>query len=124
MAELNQIYKCEKCGNIIEVAHGGKGQLVCCDQPMDLLIEKTDDEGKEKHVPIINNNDEMLAVKVGSVTHPMKEEHHIEWIELLAENKICRKYLSPGDEPIVKFKSSSDSYTVRAYCNIHLLWKS
>ena len=87
MAEKLQIYKCNVCGNIIEVLHGGIGELVCCGKPMELLDEKTADTGKEKHVPVIEKIDGGYKVKVGSVPHPMEENHYIEWIELLADGK-------------------------------------
>ena len=82
MVEKNEIYKCDVCGNVVEVLTVGGGQLVCCNKPMELMTEKSDDEGQEKHVPIVEKNEDKLIVKVGSVSHPMTEEHHIEWIEI------------------------------------------
>jgi len=81
MTELKQVYKCDVCGNIVEVLHAGVGQLVCCGQPMRLLTGKTEDAGLEKHVPVIEKTDETVKVKVGSIPHPMEERHYIEWIE-------------------------------------------
>jgi superoxide reductase len=81
MTEKLQIYKCEICGNIVEVLHTGKGQLVCCGQPMKLQVENTVDASKEKHVPVVEKIEEGIKVKVGSVPHPMEEKHYIEWIE-------------------------------------------
>lgn len=115
MTELNQIYKCEICGNIVEVLHTATGELVCCGQPMDLQQEKTEDEGQEKHVPVIEEN----KVKVGSVPHPMEEAHYIEWIEA---DKECKKTLKPGDAPEAEF--SNKPTKARAYCNVHGLWTS
>ncbi|MBT6774001.1 desulfoferrodoxin [Candidatus Woesearchaeota archaeon] len=126
MVEKNEIYKCDVCGNVVEVLTVGGGQLVCCNKPMELMTEKSDDEGQEKHVPIVEKNEDKLIVKVGSVSHPMTEEHHIEWIEInmLDLGKIIKKYLKPGDKPEVPFCNHSKNVEVRAYCNLHGLWKS
>ena len=88
MTELKQIYKCNICGNIVEVLHAGVGELVCCGQPMELLKEKTADVGLEKHVPVVERLDGKTEVKVGSVPHPMEEKHYIEWIEIIADGKV------------------------------------
>ena len=124
MTEQKQIYKCNNCGNIIEVLHPGVGQLVCCGQPMELIKEKTEDAGLEKHVPVIEKTNTGLKVKVGSVPHPMKENHYIEWIEVIANGMTYRKFLNPGDKPEAEFEIKTDNIKVRAYCNIHGLWKS
>jgi len=124
MTQLNQIYKCELCGNIVEVLHTGGGELVCCGQPMNLLSENTTDAATEKHVPVIEKTGNAVTVKVGSVTHPMEEKHYIEFIELLADGKVYRKYLKPGDSPEATFDVSADKVEVRAYCNLHGLWKA
>jgi superoxide reductase len=123
MAERLQIYKCSVCGNIVEVVHGGTGELVCCEQKMELLDEKTADAATEKHVPVIEEIDGGYKVKVGSVPHPMEEKHYIEWIELLADAKAYRQFLKPGMPPEVVFNIQADSITAREYCNIHGLWK-
>ncbi len=123
MAEELQIYKCAQCGNIVEVLHGGGGQLVCCGGPMDLLEEKTADAATEKHVPVIEKIDGGYKVKVGSVPHPMLEEHFIEWIELLADGKAYRQFLEPGAEPEAIFNVEADSVGAREHCNVHGLWK-
>jgi superoxide reductase len=123
MANKLEIYKCVKCGNIVEVLQGGVGQLVCCGEPMELLDEKTADAKTEKHVPVIEEIDGGYKVKVGSVPHPMLEEHHIQWIELLADGKAYRQFLEPGDEPEAVFKIKADSVWAREHCNIHGLWK-
>ena len=122
MAEQRQIYKCEICGNIIEVLHPGQGELVCCGQPMTLLKEKTEDIGKEKHVPVIEEAEEGIIVRVGSIQHPMEDNHYIEWIEIVTENETYRKYLKPGVSPEAFFPVKSFKLA-RAYCNIHGLWK-
>jgi len=123
MAERFQIYKCSVCGNIVEVVHGGAGELVCCGQPMELLDEKTADAATEKHVPVIEKIDGGYKVKVGSVPHPMEEKHYIEWIELLADGKAYRQFLDPGMPPEAVFNIQADSITAREHCNIHGLWK-
>jgi len=122
MAEREQVYKCEICGNIVEVLHGGKGQLVCCGQPMKLLTENTVDAAKEKHVPVIEKIEGGWRVKVGAVPHPMEEKHYIEWIALYAEGRVQRKFLKPGDEPQADFLCKADKVAAKEYCNLHGLW--
>ena len=124
MTELKQIYRCNICGNIVEVLHTGVGQLVCCGQPMELLTEKTTDVGLEKHVPVIEKLPGKIKVKVGSVPHPMEEKHYIEWIETIADSRVYRKFLKPGDKPEAEFEITAKKLEVREYCNIHGLWKS
>ena len=123
MAVLNEVYKCELCGNIVEVVHASGGTLVCCGKNMTLQKENTVDASKEKHVPVIEKNAQGVLVKLGSVPHPMEEKHYIEFVEVLAENKVYRKYLKPGDKPEAQFEVSSIS-AARAYCNLHGLWKN
>jgi superoxide reductase len=122
--ERNQIYKCDLCGNIVEVAHAGDGELVCCGQPMTLQKENTVDAAKEKHVPVIEKIEGGVRVKVGSVEHPMIDTHYIEWIELITDKKVYRKYLSPGEKPEAEFLISEEVLYAREYCNLHRLWKS
>jgi len=124
MTELKQIYKCNVCGNIVEVIHTGVGELVCCGQPMELLAEKTRDVGLEKHVPVIEKVGDKVKVKVGSVPHPMEEKHYIEWVEIIANGKICRKFLKPGEKPEAEFETAAERIEAREYCNIHGLWKT
>ncbi len=124
MAEVKQIYKCNICGNIVEVLHAGIGELVCCGQPMELLKEKTKDIGLEKHVPVIEKSNGKIKVKVGSVPHPMEDKHWIEWIELITDGKVYRKFLNPGDRPEVDFEIDAEKITAREYCNLHGLWKT
>ena len=109
MTELNQVYKCNVCGNMVEVVHAGAGQLVCCNQPMELLKENTTDAAQEKHVPVIEKTDKGVKVTVGSVPHPMEEAHHIEWIEIIADGVSYRKFLKPGDEPVAEFCKVTDT---------------
>lgn len=122
MTETLQVYKCNICGNIVEVIHTGYGELVCCGQPMELLEAKTKDKGKEKHVPVIEKKNGKITVKVGSNPHPMEENHYIEWIEVIANGKAYRHFLTPGEPPEAEFEISSDTITAREYCNVHGLW--
>ncbi len=124
MTEIRQIYKCNICGNIVEVLHVGVGKLVCCGQPMELLKEKTEDVGKEKHVPVIEKTETRIKVKVGSVPHPMEEKHYIEFIEVIADGNMGRKNLTPANKPEADFEIKAKDITARIYCNIHGLWKS
>jgi superoxide reductase len=124
MAKKLEIYKCMVCGNIVEVLHGGDGELVCCGQPMENLAEKTADQGKEKHVPVIEKISSGYKVKVGSIPHPMEDKHYIEWIEILADGVAYRKFLNPGDVPEAVFNLKANTVTAREHCNIHGLWRS
>ncbi|MDP2898696.1 MAG: desulfoferrodoxin [bacterium] len=123
MTERLQIYKCEVCGNIVEVLHVGDGQLVCCNQPMKLYRENTVDAAKEKHVPVIEKTEGGFKVRVGSVPHPMEVKHYIEWIELIADGKAYRQFLKPGEAPEATFTLKAEKVTAREYCNLHGLWK-
>ena len=124
MAERLEVYKCEVCGNIIEVLHGAGGELVCCGKPMILQKENTVDAAKEKHVPVVEKTAGGFKVKVGSVAHPMEEKHFIEWIEVIADGKAYIQFLKPGDAPDATFNIAADSVTAREYCTIHGQWKS
>jgi len=124
MAKLNEIYKCNVCGNMAEMVHASTGTLVCCGQPMELLKEKTKDLGLEKHVPVVEIKNGKILVKVGSIPHPMEDKHYIEWIEILAGGKVYRKHLKPNDKPQAEFCTDSKEITAREYCNIHGLWRS
>lgn len=123
MAEKLEVYKCDVCGNIIEVLHGGKGELVCCGKPMNLIKANTVDAAKEKHVPVSDKIPWGVKVKVGDVEHPMEEKHFIEWIEIIADGKAYRQFLDPGQAPEAFFSVEADEISARAYCNIHGLWK-
>ena len=124
MTERLQVYKCEVCGNIVEVLHAGKGELVCCKEPMKLFVENTVDAAKEKHVPVVEKTEEGVKVKVGSVSHPMEEKHYIEWIEVIADGKAYRQFLKPGETPEAVFDIDAEQVTAREYCNLHGLWKA
>ncbi len=123
MTEKLEIYKCEICGNMVEVLHTGAGELVCCGQPMQLLDPKIEDSGFEKHLPVIEKTDSGIIVKVGSVAHPMEGEHYIELIEAIAGDNISRKFLKPGDAPEAEFPGMDDRATAREHCTLHGLWK-
>ena len=124
MVKLKEIYKCNVCGNIVEVVHTGGGELVCCGQTMELLTEKIQDAGNEKHVPVIEKTQIGVKVKVGSIPHPMEEKHYIEWIELHADETVYRKFLRPAEKPELEFCVTAKKLSARDYCNIHGLWKS
>ena len=124
MTAQKQVYKCNVCGNIVEVLHTGKGELVCCGQPMELLQEKASDVGLEKHVPVMETTGRGIKVKVGSVPHPMEENHYIEWVEVITDGESCRQFLKPGGKPEADFEGGTRKVVAREYCNIHGLWKS
>lgn len=124
MTQRLQVYKCEICGNIVEVLHEGQGQLVCCEQPMKLMEENTVDAAREKHVPVIEKTTDGILAKVGSVAHPMEESHYIEWVQIFAGPSAYRIFLNPGGKPEGLFKADIGEITAREYCNLHGLWKS
>jgi superoxide reductase len=124
MTKKNEVYKCPLCGNIVQVLHTGAGELVCCGQPMDLMVENTVDAAQEKHIPVVEKTDTGYKVTVGSVAHPMEEKHWIEWIELVTDSAVYRVDLQPGDVPEAVFCTEAGAVTARAYCNLHGLWKS
>ncbi len=124
MTNRLQIFKCEACGNIDEMLHGGDGELEGCDEQVKRYVEKTADSATEKHVPVIEKIDTGFKVTVGSTLHPMEEKHYIEWIELIADGEAYRQFLNPGDEPVATFCVEASSVTAREYCNIHGLWKA
>ena len=124
MANRLEVYKCELCGNIVEVLHGGAGTLVCCEQDMVLLNEQTADWKNEKHVPVIEKIDGGYKIVVGSTLHPMTDEHWIEWIEIIVDGKAYHQFLNPGDAPEAIFMVEGDKIIAREHCNIHGLWKN
>jgi len=124
MAKRLQVYKCSLCGNIVEVLTGGDGELVCCGQPMENLQAKTSDQGKEKHVPVVERTNGSIKVKIGSVPHPMEEDHYIEWIEILADGKAYRQFLQPSQAPEAVFQVDASPVSVREHCNKHGLWEA
>jgi len=124
MAELYKVYKCELCGNIVEVLEAGDGDLVCCGQDMVLMTEQTADSSTEKHVPVVEKTEKGYKVTVGSTIHPMLEKHYILWIELIADGVSMKKYLKPGDEPVAEFCTDAKNVSACEYCNLHGLWKA
>jgi len=126
MANINDIYKCEICGNVFEAVHGGSESMTCCGQPMEKMEPQSGPEYQEKHLPVVEKIGNKLIAKIGSVAHPMVEEHFIQWVEVIGEGTLQRKYLHPGDEPVAEFIVSdiNSKMTVRAYCNIHGLWQT
>ena len=123
MTAILQIYKCEVCGNIVEVLHEGVGELVCCGAKMRLFSENATDAATEKHVPVIEKVGGGFKVAVGSTLHPMEEKHYIEWIEAIADGTAYRRFLKPGDAPEAVFNIEADEIPAREYCNVHGLWK-
>jgi superoxide reductase len=123
MTENLQVYKCEICGNMVEMVHAGDGELVCCGQEMKLLIANTVDAAKEKHVPVKEKVPGGLKVKVGSVPHPMEEKHYIEWVEIVSDGQAYRQFLKPGQAPEAFFPVQGE-FTAREFCNLHGLWKA
>lgn len=127
MTELNEVYKCNICGNVVSVVAKGIGNLICCNELMEKLKEKTAaEEGKEKHVPVVEINGNNVSVKVGSVPHPMEEEHYIALIQLIKDGKVIEgQRLYPGDKPEASFcLDNTEGITARELCNVHGLWKS
>lgn len=123
MIAKKQIYRCSVCGNIVEVLYVGGGQLVCCGKPMELQLEKNQDGGSEKHVPVIKKTENGFKVKVGSIAHPMEDGHYIEWIELIADGISYRKFLKSGQDPEAEFCLKAEKIEAREYCNVHGLWR-
>ncbi|MGA7577200.1 MAG: desulfoferrodoxin [Desulfobaccales bacterium] len=124
MTEKLQVYKCQICGNIVSMLHSGDGALVCCGEPMKLMLENTVDAAKEKHVPVIEKTAGGFKIKVGSVAHPMEPSHYIEWIEVIADGKSYRQFLNPGGAPEATFPIEAKEVVAREYCNLHGLWKA
>ena len=125
MAEKMEVYRCNICGNIVTVLQGGKGELVCCGKPMEKLTEQTADSATEKHVPVVEKTENGIKVKVGSVPHPMADEHYISWIEVIEDDGFSVKFLKPGNAPEVEFSIKKDKVKkAREYCTIHNLWST
>lgn len=125
MITIRQIWHCSICGNTVEAVFGGKGELVCCNQPMKLLAENTEEAAYEKHIPVVHDMGDHIKVEVGSVHHPMEEKHYIAFVEVLTKDKVCRHEFKPGDTPVCEFPAKmADVISVREYCNLHGLWKA
>ncbi len=121
-----KFYKCEKCGKIVGIVKGSACPTMCCGEEMVELVPGTTDAAQEKHVPVFEVQGNLVCVKVGEVTHPMLEEHYIEWIALQTKEGNQRKMLKPGDEPKACFAITDGDQVeaVYAYCNLHSLWKA
>jgi superoxide reductase len=119
---MSEVYVCRHCGNVIELLTNGGGKLVCCGESMTLQKENTVDASKEKHIPVVTVDEDKLTVQVGSVAHPMTNDHFIGWIEVTEGEKLKRATLKPGGEPKAEFCTKGGKLTVRAYCNLHGLW--
>ena len=125
MVEKLQVYKCDICGNMVEVLNVGGGTLTCCGKPMTLLTENTVDAAVEKHIPVAEEKDGELLVKVGEVEHPMLTEHFIQWVEVITKDgQVLRKHLNAGEKPVATFQDNGDVDRVREYCNLHGLWSN
>ena len=129
MVQTGKTYKCEICGNVVDVIEGKGLPISCCGQEMvEVKAKFTDNEGNEKHVPVIEKTEVGLLVKVGSIAHPMEEKHSILYIELVKDGRIIeRVYLKPGDSPEAEFiigEEEQEGLIARAYCNLHGLWVS
>jgi superoxide reductase len=123
MVQQLQVFKCSVCGNMVEVIRGGGGDMICCGKPMECLTAKTADQGKEKHVPVVEKANGGIKVKIGSIPHPMEEKHYIEWVEVITDGKAYRQFLKPGQAPEAVFNLNAASVTVREHCNLHGLWE-
>ncbi|MFA6348248.1 MAG: desulfoferrodoxin [Candidatus Paceibacterota bacterium] len=124
MNQIKQICKCNICGNVVEVLHIGTGELICCGQPMEKMVEKIQEEGFEKHLPIIEKRGNVVKIKVGEVLHPMEDAHFIEWIEVIVDGVSYRKMLKSGQSPEMQIEIGEGDISVRSFCNVHGLWKS
>jgi len=127
MTKKLEMYKCDICGNFVEVVLEGAGELVCCDEPMKLMKANTVEAAQEKHVPFFIKKDDELEIRVGSVLHPMTDEHYIQFIEVVSDDNryVKRKYLYPGEEPIFMLKGYDiGALSAKEYCNLHGLWEA
>ncbi len=124
MTERLVLYKCGDCGDIVEVVQAGTCEPNCCDVPMERLVEKHEETGLEKHVPVIKQTGDGVNVKVGSVPHPMEAEHYIAWVEIISDGEVRRRFLNPGEAPEATFGAVGDGAVAREYCTVHGLWKS
>ena len=120
-----KFYRCPICGQIVAIVKKTGSPIICCGKPMEEIVPGTTDASVEKHVPVYEVKDNKVFVKVGSVEHPMQEEHYIEWIALETKFGNQRKALKPGDAPEAVFCicDGDEVEAVFAYCNLHSLWK-
>ncbi len=118
------VYRCEVCGNLVEVLHVGGGELMCCGKPMTRLTLRSTDIGQEKHLPVIEDSEDGITIRIGEIPHPMTEEHLIEWVEVIGTDGSTRRiFLNSGDLPQVHISIKKEEVReVRVYCNLHGLW--
>ena len=119
-----KFFICKKCGNIVGMVYDSKQPLSCCGEAMQELVPNTVDAAKEKHVPVVEKIPGGYRVSVGSDEHPMTEAHYIQFIELVTEDGVLRKDLTPSDKPVAEFQTDAQNVFAREYCNLHGLWKS
>lgn len=121
MTKVTDIYKCYTCGNIVQSVVSGVGELVCCNHPMVLLEPKLEETLFEKHKPVIEQEGETKKIKVGSVPHPMENDHYIMFIDVISPDKkyVKRKHLKPHETPELELKCNCDEFIAREYCNLH-----
>ncbi len=119
-----KFYRCRICGKIVAMVNETPVPTICCGEAMQLLVPGTTDAAQEKHVPVVTKEGNKVTVKIGSVEHPMAEEHYIQWIALQTKNGNQRKILKPGDKPEAVFALMDDDEIVAVYeyCNLHSLW--
>ena len=125
MNNSKKFFICSVCGNIIEMVESKGPKVVCCGKQMEELVANTTEASVEKHIPVVEVNNNKVKVQVGSTLHPMTQEHHISWIYLLTTQGGQRKYLEINGEPTIEFALTEDDklLEVYAYCNLHGLWK-
>lgn len=120
-----KFFRCKHCGNVVVKFVDSGVTPFCCGTPMSVIHPATEDEGQEKHLPVVERIDERtLEVKVGAVPHPMLKEHHIQFVTLETERGIQTLWLDPGDHPKAIFCCSSKPVAVYEFCNVHGLWKT
>ena len=117
-------YKCPDCGEMVMLIKNGGCTPSCCGHAMKEIVANTTEAATEKHIPVVEVKDKEIIVKVGSVAHPMTEEHLIEWIAVETAQGLKIKYLKAGDKPEEIFCNNGDAKAVYAYCNLHGLWKA
>lgn len=114
-----RLFRCEICGNIVELINDGGGTLVCCGEEMVEIAISTEENTYEKHIPFVEKEGNEVTVQIGKTIHPMIDAHYIEWIAVVEEDRIQKVILKPNDEPVAKFNVKSDNFIVYTYCNIH-----
>lgn len=126
MTKKLELYRCDLCKNLVEVVLEGDGELVCCGLPMILLKPKREEFLGEKHIPVILKHEDGVEIRVGEILHPMDENHYIMFIEVISDDGkyVKRKYLSPGEEPILKLKCDCEKLSAREFCSLHGLWEN